>query len=173
MIARALTGAFLLLTVPMAAHAHNIGLECKLKGDKVHVEAYYDDDTPGAKAKVEVADGKNKIIASGITDAKGLWSFPSPEPGQYEVRIDAGAGHRAKKTITVPAGKSDATPREIETPVSSPGQTISEGPSRDEFTSFPWLKVAIGLSVIGMLCGAYLVASLLRRNGQATQSEPQ
>src|SRR5262249_9986424 len=110
--------------LPLAADAHNIGLECKLKGSRVHVEAFYDDDTPGAHAKMVVVDGEEKIVARGKTDANGEWSFPAPQPGQYEVRVDAGAGHRASKKITVPAENFVAEPAEE--------PTISEGPGRAE-----------------------------------------
>ena len=51
---------------------------------------------------------------------------------EAEVRADAGAGHRAKKAITIPAAVVGET-----VPI-----TISDG-SREEFTTFPWLKVLI------------------------------
>jgi hypothetical protein len=142
--------------LPLVADAHNIGVECKLKGQRVHVAAFYDDDTPGSKAKVTVLDAADKVVAIGVTDANGEWSFTAPAAGQYEVRIDAGAGHRAKQTIVVPPGIEDGEPSE--------SSTISAGPSRAELTSFPWLKVAIGLTAIGALGGGYLVARLLQRH---------
>ena len=36
------------------ASAHGIGVEAKLKGDRVAVEAFFDDDTPAADSKMVV-----------------------------------------------------------------------------------------------------------------------
>lgn len=148
--------------LPSAAEAHNIGIECKRKGDVIHVEAFYDDDTAGAKAKVEVLDASEKVVATGITDAKGFWTFPTPPPGKYEVRIDAGAGHRAKTSITVPGAVGVAPAKQESSP--SVSETISEGPPRTDFTSTPWLKVAIGLVAIAGLAGGYVLASRIGRS---------
>jgi nickel transport protein len=154
-----LSALLLSALMPSWVLAHNVGVACKLRGDKVEVEAFYDDDTPAQKAKVQVKDGKDEIIASGVTDEKGNWNFAAPTPGKYVVHLDAGAGHRARADLVVPAQNESATPDE----------TISEGPTRAEFTSAPWLKVAIGLIVIGGLCGAFLIASMMRKNGQAKE----
>ena len=45
----ALTLALFLVAAPRAA-AHALGAECKLVGDRVEVEAFYDDDTPAREA---------------------------------------------------------------------------------------------------------------------------
>ena len=44
----------LLVGVPANAFAHALGVACTLRGDKVEVEVFYDDDTPAQKAKVQV-----------------------------------------------------------------------------------------------------------------------
>jgi len=152
----ALPALLLLMLMPALAFAHNVGVACKLRGDKVEVEAFYDDDTPAQKAKVQVKDGKDEIVASGVTDEKGTWNFAAPASGKYVVYLDAGAGHRARTDLFVPAQNESAKPDE----------TISEGPTRAEFTNTPWLKVAIGLIVIGGLGGAFLIASMMRKNAQ-------
>ncbi len=156
----------LLMFAPALADAHAIGVDCKLRASKIEVEAFYDDDSPAAKAKVQVVNAKDEIVASGMTDEKGAWSFPAPAPGKYEVRVDAGAGHRAKKVIDVPA---DAGPP-IQIAPAEHVVTISEGPTRAEFTSTPWLKALVGVSVIGGLGGAFLVAAVFRKNRQAEQA---
>lgn len=146
--------AGLILTlVPAVAQAHALGIDCKLRDGKVKVEAFYDDDSPAQNAKVQVVNAKEEVVASGTTDAQGLWSFLTPAPGRYEVRVDAGAGHRAKKAIDIPAPTTQ-------------GDTISEGTTRAEFTRIPWLKVLIGLAVIGSLGGAFLLASLIREKAK-------
>ncbi len=144
---RCLPALSILFFIPSWAFAHNVGVDCKLNGDKVEVEAFYDDDTAAAKAKVRVENAKEEVIASGVTDAKGKWSFAAPPPGKYVVFLDAGAGHRAQKELDLE-------------------ETIRVGPTRDDFTRTPWRKIAIGLITIGGLGGAFLLASLLRKNGK-------
>src|SRR5262245_25012597 len=143
----------LFVIMPSFARAHDVSLECKQqKGtNKVFVEAFFDDDTPAASAKLEVFDAAKKAIASGKTDAKGLWSFEAPAPGEYRVMLDAGAGHKAEAKITVRPWTNP--------PADSKGSTpIQEGPSRQEFTRFPWLKVSIGVGVIALFSIAFLIS---------------
>jgi hypothetical protein len=123
------------------AAAHALGAECKLVGDRVEVEAFYDDDTPAREARVSVRDGHKQAIAEGRTDSQGRWSFARPAAGTYEVVVEAGGGHRAQVQITIP--EADAG-----TPAAP--ETISTGPTREEFTRFPWPKVALGLAAIGV-----------------------
>lgn len=139
--------AAVLLGFPQAALAHDLGVECSLRAGAVHIEAFFDDDTPARKARVEVFDSQEKCVAEGTTDAKGLWSFPQPGPGKYQVRVDAGAGHLAKTTITIPEAASD-----------SPSQTVSAGPTREEFTRFPWVKLGLGLGLLFVATAAFLIA---------------
>jgi hypothetical protein len=140
----------LALLIPSYVSAHNVGMDCKLHGGKVEVEAFYDDDTPAPKAKVQVKNVHDEIVAHGLTDDKGRWSFAVPAPGDYVVHLDAGAGHRAMKALNVPESE----------------EGIRAGPTRAEFTSTPWVKIAIGLIVIGGLGGAFLIASMMRKKGQ-------
>src|SRR5262245_52630816 len=129
------------------AAAHALGAECKLAGDRVHVEAFFDDDTPAPDARVRVADGQKSLVAEGHTNAQGRWSFARPAPGTYEVVVEAAGGHRARVPITVPADPSANGPSEPQRETTP--TTISEGPTRQEFTRFPWPKVALGLAAIG------------------------
>lgn len=155
---------FALLVSVMAtnvATAHALGVQAKLKDGKIHVEAYYDDDSPAIKTKIKIMNGKE--IASGVTDEKGLCTFDAPAPGKYEIHADAGAGHRASTTITVPGATPTTEPKK-ETPISS-------GATREEFTGTPWLKIGIGMSAIGVLCVAFMLASMMRKNGHADNTK--
>jgi hypothetical protein len=147
---------------PVRAHA--LGAQCTLKGEKVEVEAYYSDNTPGRDAKVLVLDAAKKEVASGRTDDEGRWSFPAPPPGSYLVDVNAGEGHRVKVAITVPANKQPDTVLPLSTTQKTPAcerpgaqaevvapVRISEGPSREEFTRVPWLKIALGLGFLGTI----------------------
>jgi nickel transport protein len=146
-----------LLVYALPASAHALGAECKLRGGRVEVEGYYDDNTPARDARVTVRDAAGQTVADGRTDDKGRWSFPAPEPGRYHVIVDAGAGHRAVVSVTVPEAAS-APPTFTSTPDAGPGPpaetVISEGPGRAEFTRVPWTKIAIGFAVIAGLAAA-------------------
>ena len=125
-----------LLALPATVSAHGLGADAKLADGRVVVEAYYDDDTPAADADVSVVDESWQSIAAGKTDTAGRWSFPAPPSGSYKVVVDAGAGHRAKVTLTVPA-----------VPVES--ASLSDGPTRAAFTGpQKWLWAAVGLAMI-------------------------
>jgi hypothetical protein len=151
-----------LLLSPGRSAAHALGAECTLHPDKVVVEAYYSDDTAARDAAVEVQDSQKKIVATGKTDAKGIWSFSRPAAGRYTVVVDAGNGHRTQLKITVPplagAGNAEAPADAVR---------ISTGQSRAEFTSFPWAKAAIGLGTIVILAFAWWASRTVRR-GETT-----
>lgn len=134
-----------------------------MRGDKVEVEAYYETDEPATKAKVHVLNAQENFVAAGITDEKGRWVFAKPAPGSYTVLLDAGAGHRAKTTLTVPGIVNEPTP---EQPTTSGADR-----ERDEFTQVPWLNVLIGLAVIGGGCGIFLIVSRLRAIVRARSPE--
>ncbi len=140
---RRLILVLILLLWPARAGAHGVGVDCKVEGDQVQLEAYFDDDTPVAKARVRVVNTDDKIIAEGQTDDAGKWSFPRPAPGKYEVVVDAGAGHRRRTAITIPDPSAPT-----ETPV-----RVSEGPSREEATRVPWLGILVGLLLIAVVGG--------------------
>ncbi len=157
-----------LLAVPSAAFAHAVGVEAKLKDGVVRVEAYYDDDTPAAAAKVTVEGEAKAVVAEGKTDAKGVWSFPAPPAGRYTIRVDAGAGHVAKTTITVPPAHLHASGTEPGTaPADAEPVSISEGPTRASFTGpTRWVMAAVGVGLIGALAAAARWV-IRRRSGAA------
>jgi nickel transport protein len=142
-IAALVLGLFALAR-PVAAHS--LGAECTLHDGYVRLEAYYDDDTAAADARVVVRDAARDIVAKGRTDAKGTWSFPAPLPGLYRVTLDAGAGHQTTIRLRIPSNAE-----ETRTSTSS-AELVHEGPTRAEFTRFPWGRVALGLAVIALLC---------------------
>src|SRR5262249_53792334 len=114
--------------------------------NRVDVEAYYSDNTPARDAAVMVHDHDGRFVAEGHTDEQGKYSFAAPRPGPYTIVVDAGAGHSKSTKIVVPA-------------VLPPGPTgpISQGPSREDFTRFPWERVALGLVIIAALAAGWLV----------------
>jgi hypothetical protein len=91
--------------------------------------------------------------------------------------VDAGAGHRATAKITVPAdqkpsGASDSTSasdvtligqREEQRPSFAASPLISGGPTRQEFSRFPWFKVGLGLAAITAFGLAFRLARRAKR----------
>jgi hypothetical protein len=148
--------AIILLCVPHA-HAHALRADARVGKDKVTVKAFFDDDTPAAQALVRIFDSGKKIVAEGRTNSKGFWSCPLLPAGEYQVSVDAGAGHRASKELSIPAGKRDASTAAPDAPPQT--DTRAGGDSQR------WLKAAIGLSVIAALSIGYLVARRLMPRG--------
>lgn len=158
-----------LLTAPRA-DGHALGAECKQNGNRVELEAYYDDDTPARDARVRVEDTDKKVVGEGRTNGNGRWPFAKPAPGKYVIIVDAGAGHRTQLKITI--SSSGETPslsasgsknEECEccadpaSPAAGGSQdsiTVSDGPRRDQFTGSHWLQISIGLLAIGGLSAA-------------------
>jgi nickel transport protein len=147
-VTRSLLALAALAVGSAAASAHGLGAEAKLIDGRVVVEVFFDDDTPAPDADVTVTDAAGAEAAFGRTDAAGRWSFPAPPAGPYKVVVDAGAGHRAKLALTVPAAP--------------PGPaTVSDGPTRAEFTGpQKWLLATAGVAAIA--AGTWVVRRLSR-----------
>jgi len=158
------------VAAPGWASAHAVGVEAKWKGDRVSVETYYDDDTPAVAAKVRVVAEDGTAVAEGKTDDKGQWSFPTPPPGKYRIAIDAGAGHLAKTTLTIPPRELAPQPLAAPSPTNESGPAVlpsevvvTEGPTRDEMTGPQrWLKAAVGLGLIAALTALARLATRKR-----------
>jgi nickel transport protein len=152
--------------------AHALGAECKVNGARVELEAYFDDDTPARDARVRVEHADGQQVATGCTDAKGRWSFARPRPGHYVVIVDAGAGHRTQLQLTLAPGPTDAdsttppdgmvTAEPIAGPADPTSATVSAGPGRHEFTSWPWTKLGIGTMVLAGVGAAFWIACRMR-----------
>ena len=142
------------------AFAHKLSIDWRFDHGRLHIEAFYDDDTPAQSARIAIESGK-QIVTEGQTDEKGVWSCPLPSPGSYTVRAES-VGHAVKKTLTVtpnastneekasqsPADKASATPSEAT-------ELTEEHASRSETTETPWLKIGIGFAVIAGLCSLW------------------
>lgn len=140
----------LILLAPSGASAHAVGVDARLAGDRVRVEAYFDDDTPARDAQVTVFDADRRIVAEGRTDEKGIWTFTTPAPGKYGIALDAGDGHAAKTTITIP----------VQMLPNSPIRT--DGPSREEFTS-PFQRIVWTIVGLAAISGLTILVRLVRR----------
>jgi hypothetical protein len=100
-----MTGSLLgALVTPVLAHAHDLITTLTIGPNDVKVEAGYDDDTPAEKAKVWVTDSTGAAVARGVLDERGVWVFPRPGPGRYEVEVQI-AGHRDIREFVIPGGE--------------------------------------------------------------------
>lgn len=178
---------FLFTTSP--AFAHKLIVDARVKGDRIRVEAFYDDDTPAQKAKVIVENEEKKVVAEGRTDDRGLWSCPLPVPGIYVVRAES-VGHAAKETLVVaepstkpsppPSGDFEQLPMPrtvLQNESTSFGkleasdselddETRRTRKSREEKTATPWLNIVIGFAIIAVLC---ISALAMRKRGQPSR----
>lgn len=144
--------------------AHEMGVECKIRGPKVIVEAFFEDDTPARDASVVVRNTEEKVVAEGKTDDSGRWNFPKPDPGSYRVFVNAGDGHRARMTLTVPG---EATP---ESPIPPTVESICEGeccateaqPSATASTVGPWTAAGIGAGLLSLAFVGWGLSRFLR-----------
>jgi nickel transport protein len=139
---RYIVAVTLVFALASPALAHRLHCDPKLDGDRLRVEAFYEDGTPAQEAKVRVLLAE-VLIADGRTDEKGVWSCPRPAPGIYIVRVES-VGHAANATIEIqPPAAADAT---------------DDSSSRTEKTGTQWGKLALGLAIITGLFGAWFVA---------------
>ena len=132
---------FILVLTPLCVQAHAVDMDWKQVGGKIEVEAFFDDDTPALEARVQILDDQKTVLASAVTDAKGRCVLIAPNPGKYRLVLDAGAGHRKERSITIvasePVADAEATSR------------------RADFTRIPWERALIGLGVIALVGAAW------------------
>jgi len=124
------------LALPSWSLAHALSAEARLYKDRVEIESYFSDNTPARNARIGVFSPTNEKIAEGQTDDKGHWSFAKPAAGRYRIDVNAGDGHAVLLSLTIPA--------------SGDGTQVSDGPSRQEFTSFPFGPLAGGIGAIAI-----------------------
>jgi hypothetical protein len=141
---RLLIVATVLLAGSSPAFAHHLLSKATLVGDRLRVEAYYDDDTPAQEARVTVRVDA-RVVVEGRTDEKGVWTCPRPEPGTYTVRV-VSVGHAAEPTTLV-VNEREPTP---------PADPAPDDRARRTHT--PWGRLAAGLAVIGGLWVAWLIS---------------
>ncbi|MGC8720304.1 MAG: carboxypeptidase regulatory-like domain-containing protein [Thermodesulforhabdaceae bacterium] len=79
------------------ALAHKIQLFAYVDKGKVYAESYFADGSPVKSGKIEVYGKDGSKITEGVTDDKGMFSFPVPkDPVGVKIVVDAGMGHKAE-----------------------------------------------------------------------------
>jgi hypothetical protein len=149
------------------ARAHNLLLDARVTGERLRVEAFYDDDTPAQQATITVENESGAVVATGKTDERGTWSCPRLAPGAYVLRARS-VDHAAKKALVVSDQSRDSAPERAAASASAPRSPgASDGPTRAELTSTPWLKVALGCGLISIIFGVFWLS---RHNSARTKS---
>jgi len=153
---RFLLPLLLVILAPAGVCAHSIDMEWKQIGERITIEAFFDDDTPVRSGRVQILDGKNEVVVSGATDVSGKCTLRAPNPGQYQLVVDAGAGHRKQRGITV-VGTLPVESPTVEPPIEPAANTVvsSGGADRQQATGFPWDRAAIGCGIIALVAGAW------------------
>jgi Carboxypeptidase regulatory-like domain len=130
-------GILVMALTPVSAGAHGLGIEGRLRGGTLHLEAYFDDNSPVAHAQVRLLNQENKTLVEAETNTEGVYTLPTPAPGTYRVEIRGEDGHFAKASLKIP-----------EPPVPD-GTLVSEGLTRAERTGArKWGMAVFGLLVI-------------------------
>jgi len=86
--------AFVLLLFSGTAIAHKVNLFAYVEAGKVYTESYFPDGRPVEGGKVLVYDSQDKLLLEGVTDKKGLFSFPVPKVDDLTIVIEATMGHK-------------------------------------------------------------------------------
>ena len=94
-----------LLLAPSIAGAHDMNATVKVGADSVRVEVFFEEDIPAEFAKVSVTDATGTEVAAGTADERGVWTFPTPIPGQYTLSATC-IGHAAPVSFTVAAAEA-------------------------------------------------------------------
>jgi hypothetical protein len=139
------------LLCPDRALAHALNAECVVKEGRVEVEAFYDDGTPARRARVRIFAEGMRLVGEGKTDDKGSCTLARPEAGQYEVQVDAGAGHRRTMALVVPTAET------------APAPPVSGTPMREERARYPWTRVLLGVLLIAAGGAVFVLVGAFRK----------
>ena len=77
-------------------HAHGVVVWAEVDGAEVLVEAYYTGGTRLGDAKVEVLDGRGRVLLRGQTDAEGRFTFRPPRAEDLVIRVRGRGDHAGR-----------------------------------------------------------------------------
>ncbi|MCA9438943.1 MAG: hypothetical protein KC978_24370 [Candidatus Omnitrophica bacterium] len=89
------TSAYLLgLALLTASQAHNLEAEIAVDNIQFTVRAFFEDGTPARSASAEVIAPDGQVLAEGVTDSEGRFTFSDELKGKIEVAVEDNTGHR-------------------------------------------------------------------------------
>jgi hypothetical protein len=130
--------------LPRTAQAHRLDGEYRvLPGNKVQIEAWFEnDDVPhGAKVRIYRGDGSLLFPNPGELNDKGIYVFSYDKAEPLKVVVSAGQGHR--KELVIPAGMLSAQGP-------APGAAPEEFPVKDLLLGITFL-LALAAFVLSVL----------------------
>ena len=87
------------LFLPETVKAHKVNLFAYEEGGIVFTEAYFPDGTPCRNSGITAWDESGTVVAKGLTDEDGLFSFACEKRGSVRIFLNAGDGHGAETTL--------------------------------------------------------------------------
>lgn len=117
--------ASLVWTAP--ALAHKVNVFAYAEGGTIFTESFFVDGTPCRECRITAYDSEENVVAEGITDGEGLYSFAVTGSKDVTIVIEASMGHRNEITMTTAEkGDENVTVRKTEASVAlSPGDKTS------------------------------------------------
>ena len=92
---RELVVSFLvLICLPGAVSAHGLRVFAWVEGDTCHVESYFSQSKRAENAQVDVLALNGNKLLSGMTDARGNFSFKIPVRADLRIVVTPGMGHK-------------------------------------------------------------------------------
>ncbi|MDL1963577.1 MAG: carboxypeptidase regulatory-like domain-containing protein [Deltaproteobacteria bacterium] len=105
---------FCLLTAS-SAWGHKVHVFAWVEKGTVHTESYFSDGNKVVNAQIQAFDNYGKLIMSGKTDKKGIFTFKLPECTHLRIVLNASEGHNAEFDLAVDQAeiKQSATPKPL------------------------------------------------------------
>ena len=88
-----------LLFFAASASAHKVSVFAYADSEKIYTESYFQNGDPVANGGLKVYDSSDNLVAEGVTDNQGLFSFEIPRADDFRIVIDAGMGHKSSFTL--------------------------------------------------------------------------
>jgi nickel transport protein len=97
-----------LVLLPQLALAHGVRVIASMNGEVITGLVTYADGSPMVNASAELsrsdpADART-LLAQSRSNGEGRFAFPAPRaPGEFQITVDDGLGHRGKTSLIVSA----------------------------------------------------------------------
>jgi len=101
------------LFLPVSVHAHKVNLFAYHEGGSVFTESYFSDGTPCRNSRITARDESGTVIARGVTDDEGLFSFAYEEGAVVRISLNAGDGHGAETTLRRKEASGEKLPEAV------------------------------------------------------------
>ncbi len=134
-VVRGAIAGIIFLLAQSPAYAHRLLVTHKVVEKELHVDVFFEDDSPGDGAKVQLRQG-DTVLTEGAADETGRWRTPLPAAGGYEIRAEH-TGHVAKEPFLI-SGAPEAF-------AASPAR------ERTDLVGVQWTRLGIGAGVIGVV----------------------